>query len=264
MKKSFIFIISVLFFSAISMLNFTVISATSSKTYINNNIKTENEIVEMAMNNSEKLQNNEHYQKIVIKQDGKVLPDNANAKAFQYTQRIKSETDSEGITTTTYSTISVFMVDPGGGGGGGSSLPDYDSAQYRSDWDGSIGVKAVSTIYWTETNSANWYEDYIELVMVDGEWTVYDPQLWISSKNVEVRAMGNYYINSYLIHYNKTVDFYPTSGSFQYYSPTHFDFYGALTSLSYGFGVNMKCTVNRGGFSWSFEFFNSYSNNIWG
>lgn len=260
MRKLILLFVSALIIASYSMLSFTNVSARTINTDTENGNQTA-QLTQSGLHGKELAQN------VVIKQNGKVINDNANVKTTQYTRRLKTETDLKGTTTTTYSTVTIFAVDPGGGGGGGTTLPDYDAAQYRTEWDGSIGVKAVSTLYWTETYDYTMNLSYIELVMVDGEWTIYDYQLSISSKEVEIKSAGNYYLfNGYgysLYNYNDTIYYYPSSGSFQYYSPTHFDFHSVTTALSYGIGVNMKCTVNRGGSSWSLELFNSYSFNIW-
>lgn len=256
MKKRIVVILLLLFLAFSPVFTFLNVDASSNIIiYQNENVLSEGEISEVAMRDKSLMKNISEIRNVTIKKDGHIVKKDVKVGVFEYTQTLMELRQSNGETTTFYSTTSVFFADLGGGGGG-PMLPGYDSAQYGSKWDGSIGVKASSTIYWQKTYDS--YRDlhYVNLVMTDGKWEIFDIQLSIASQQVVIKQAGLYYDGNVLKYYNNEITKYPTSGSFLYYSPVHFEMVPVFTELTYGIGTFMSCYVVRGTSTWYLEYVN--------
>lgn len=249
-----LYILLLVFLQSLSLLN--VNASSNNIIFQNDNILSEKEITQIALMDKTLLKDISEVNNITVKKDGNIVEKAIKAGLFEYSQVLKvTQQANDEIITLYSSTIFFFasIVDDE------SSLmfQDYDSSKHDTGWDGSIGVRASSTIYWTRTYDSYRNLYYVNLVMTDGEWEIFDYQLSITSKKVVVKQGGFYYDGSILKFYNDDVTLYPLSGSFEYYSPVHFEWIPVFTDLSFGMGTFMSCDVVRGGSIWNFEFNNT-------
>ena len=134
------------------------------------------------------------------------------------------------------STLSTIVI--GIGGGGGNTYPTYDESHYISGWDGSIGVKAYSTVYWDNITIGD--NSYIDIVYVDGGWTVYDMQLSIEPVYV--------YIAQKDLQYSQSLTYNNVQTVYEYGTPPSWN---PISSYSdHVFGLKTHCKIIRGGSTW--------------
>lgn len=180
----------------------------------------------------------------LIHKDGKEDNDAFNVKNYKFRQKLKVEVLDDGITITTYSIVNFFeVIDDGGGGGGGTLPTEYDASNFRSSWDGSIGVKTYSTIYWTETNISG--ITYVDLVKVDGGWQLYDYHLSITDKSIIVGQTG-FTLDNFFQQVSSNLNY--SAYTFTYYVPSSWS--PVATSAYYAVGITTFCTIVRGTGSW--------------
>lgn len=115
-------------------------------------------------------------------------------------------------------------------------------------WDDSAGVKAYSTIYWSEGTAGNITTVY--LTKVKGGWDIDDSSISIIDKTVRIGQNGwsdSGYVG------NQLVDKSPSGLSFTYYINFSKEL---LTSEDYYAGTDLYATLKRGGSEWEFRFEN--------
>ncbi len=255
MKKIFVFIFAIFLAFSLQFVNFSVL-ATSSSTilYQNNDVKDEKEILKMGLQKKIPVKDTTIDHCVLVKKDGKIVSDYQKIKVFEYTQVLKKVKTSDNIIVTTYIT-SLIYFDDGEGGGVGVTPPEYDGSQYASDWDGSIGVQASSTIYWNETYDSTRNLHYIDLVKASGGWLIDDIQLSITSQEVELDQSGWYYNGNVFTVFNESITHTTIYGSYVYYAPS--DWVPVISEYTHGIRAIMRCTIVRGTGSWEFQFTNT-------
>lgn len=252
MKKSliiFVFLLILMSFSSIR-----VSAKTTVTLFEQNEIKDLNVLYKLAKSNEKGKESKKAFTSIQIFKDGKEDLESFKTLKHQFTQKLKSELLPNGEINTLYVTTSFFVVIDDGGGGGGTNPPSYTDSQYTSDWDGSIGVKAYSTIYYNVLNINS--REYTEIVKVTGGWTVTDYLLSIESKTVKI-GQSNIYTGTQVINYNNV------GNTFTFYRPSYWQ--PVETNFDYQIGAITKCTIVRGPLSsWELVLSNTLSGSSFG
>jgi len=252
MKKFVIFTVILLLSFVTMSFNYQEISAKNSNVvYESEQITDYDTLLKMA---KKELKNESKFNvtgELKIKKNGKEYVDGVKVIVYEYTQKLKKVKNSNNDSTATYVTNVFTVIDDGSGGG--VTPPDFDSSQYRSDWDGSIGVKAGMRIFWTEHYDASIDMTYYELVQVEGEWEVQDIQLYITNKEVLIGISGINYQDSPLL-FSRTVTKYPTYLDFMYQPPS--DWPPVVDLYQHALGAIMSCTIHRESVTWEFSLHN--------
>lgn len=253
MKKFVIFTVVLMLSFVIMNSNYQGISAKNSNVvYESEQITDYDTLLKMAKKELKNESKINIASELKIKKNGEEYVNGEKVKVYEYTQKLKKVKNSNGDSTTTYVTNVFTVIDDGSGGG--VTPPDFDSSQYRSGWDGSIGVKASMRIFWTE-----YYDGYIDmtyygLVQVEGEWEVQDIQLYITNKEVLIGISGiTYQVKPYLI-FSRTVTKYPTYLDFMYQPPS--DWPLVVDHYQHALGAIMSCTIHRESVTWEFSLHN--------
>jgi hypothetical protein len=144
--------------------------------------------------------------------------------------------DKPDFTPLSDATMSSIIINIGGGG---NSDPDFDQNVYDSAWDGSIGVKAYSTVYWNNTTSMG--VDAIDYLWAEGGWTIYDYQLDIEPISVLIAQSDTINLTREILYQNVQTSFY-------YSTPPSWP--DIITTIDHLYGVKTECKIIRGGSSW--------------
>ncbi|MFZ7120991.1 MAG: hypothetical protein ACOWWH_08595 [Eubacteriaceae bacterium] len=155
--------------------------------------------------------------------DGKLKP-----VIFSTTQKLNTVRSNSGVETSSYVTTDFVILSSGG------TVYDYT-------WDGSYGVKAYTTTYWTGTNTS---PQEILIDRVTGGWTISDYQLSVSNKHVRIGNNG-WTADGSIYRSNQIMNRYPSGMTFNYYTPSSWGPTTANSSYD-GVGVNTYCTITRG------------------
>lgn len=140
------------------------------------------ELYQISQNNDQTKENIQNTE-VIISNNNKVDKDSYKVKSYKVKQKLKMEVYDDSTTVTTYSATAIFELI-----GDGGSVINYDKSIYKSGFDGSLGVRAYSTIYYTETVIDS--ITYVDLVKVVGGWQVYDYQLYVTNHKINIGQSG--------------------------------------------------------------------------
>ncbi|MGC7869997.1 hypothetical protein ACPUYX_00545 [Desulfosporosinus sp. SYSU MS00001] len=185
---------------------------------------------------------------IVSKETGKKL----DAKIYSTTQLNKVTEEANGEVVNTYATTTFAVATPNDTLGT-STTQSYDGSNYNSKWDGSISVRAYSTVYWTYSSYGGLTFCNMAGQSLTGGWAVSDSTVSVSNRYFTVGQSGPGYT---WFQDNESGNQYPSSLTYSYYVPSTWTpvqyVNGGLSSV----GMHSYATLVRGGSSWNLTFDN--------
>lgn len=168
----------------------------------------------------------------------KIIETNAANKTKQIvptytaTQLLKIEKTEDGMVRKSFAT--TYFADV---------KSSYLEDQYREQWDGSLSVRAYSTVYYSIISNQG--INYYKLSKVTGGWYKADNTVSLSNRQVTISNQG-FILGGGIS--NTILYKYPTSNSFSYLCPSSWPPVAAYTN--YFPGCITSVTLTRGGGSW--------------
>ncbi|WP_003541435.1 hypothetical protein [Desulfotomaculum nigrificans] len=225
-----VFTVFCLFVSPITNLNLAEAKMTEKVRFEKQIIKDVDTLYDRAQKGITDL-DSKHKDKLFKYKAAMIDEKNGNKKdvdVYETTQLYKQTEGEDGSITSYYATTIM-------------AVPYYDDSKYKSVSDGSGGVKAYGTFYWL-TNYINGIE-YVDMVYVDGGWTVGDSRLTVSDRKYWYGQSG-FNLDRFFV--QNTSPTYTTS-SFTFARTVDSSWAPISLTTKYSIGLNSSCKITHTG-----------------